>query len=169
MSNTELTSIIRQLDQAFDKDPWYGKSIHSVLESVDPNQVFDPPAPDVHSIAELLAHIITYREFTVRRLAGDEDFLPDQEESFRWELRYPKRENAWPLLKNQLAEGHQKLMEQLNHHDDRLLERAVAGKPYSFRYLLNGILQHDLYHLGQIALIQKIQQQESGSGSKSKL
>ena len=32
------------------------------------------------------------------------------------------------------------------------LDRTVAGKEYNFRYLIEGITQHDVYHLGQIAL-----------------
>lgn len=156
ISTSELNRIINQLDQAFDKDPWYGKSISTILDSVDPDLAFDPPEPGVHSIAELVTHIITWREFAEKRLAGDTNYLLGQEESFQWQQRFPERSDAWNLLRSQLSDGHQNLLSLLHQNDDSLLDQPVAGKPYNFRYLLNGIIQHDLYHIGQISLIRKM-------------
>jgi hypothetical protein len=38
--------------------------------------------------------------------------------------------------------------------DDRLPEKA-PGRDYDFYYLFHGIVQHSLYHAGQIALLKK--------------
>ncbi len=161
ISTSELNRIINQLDQAFDKDPWYGKSITSILDSVDPDLALDTPTPGLHSIAELVAHIITWREFAEKRLRGDTNYLPDQEKSFHWQQRFPEKSDAWKRLKDQLTESHQKLLSLLHENDDSLLNQSVAGKPYNFRYMLNGIIQHDLYHIGQITLIRKMLETKS--------
>ncbi|MGZ5285714.1 MAG: hypothetical protein ACXWB9_00950, partial [Flavisolibacter sp.] len=36
------------------------------------------------------------------------------------------------------------------------LSQTVRGRTYDFRHLLNGIVQHDIYHIGQIAYLKKI-------------
>jgi len=39
---------------------------------------------------------------------------------------------------------------------DALLGKQVADREYNYRFLLNGIVQHDIYHLGQIAYVKKL-------------
>ncbi len=39
--------------------------------------------------------------------------------------------------------------------DDKFLDTIVPGRNYSYYTLLHGIVNHDLYHAGQIALIKK--------------
>lgn len=157
-SSSELERIVNQLELIYGGDPWYGSSIKQILESVNPDRVYERPGAGVHSIAELAAHMITWREFVKMRLRGNAEYLPDQEGSFDWKRWYPEPGNAWNALKNKLAENQQYLLTLLSQNDDTLLNRVVANKPYSFQYLLNGIIQHDLYHLGQISYIHKMHQ-----------
>ena len=39
--------------------------------------------------------------------------------------------------------------------DPRRLDDTVQGKNYSFYVMAHGVVQHDLYHAGQIALLKK--------------
>lgn len=81
------------------------------------------------------------------------NIYPTKRGVFDWKRWYPEPGNAWNALKNKLAENQQYLLTLLSQND-----RVVANKPYSFQYLLNGIIQHDLYHLGQISYIHKMHQ-----------
>lgn len=166
MSTSELASIINQFDQVFDNDPWYGNSIDTILGSVDPDIVLDAPAPGIHSIAELVSHMITWREFAEKRLQGNDQYLPDQKESFSWRKQYPERDKAWVFLRQQLATGQRNLLTLLHQSDNCLLDLKVPGTSYSYRDLLNGIIQHDLYHIGQISLIGKMHQGRQLSNPK---
>jgi hypothetical protein len=38
---------------------------------------------------------------------------------------------------------------------DERLDDTVSGKGYSIYVMLHGVIQHDLYHAGQIALLKK--------------
>jgi nicotinate-nucleotide pyrophosphorylase (carboxylating) len=49
--------------------------------------------------------------------------------------------------------------------EDAYLDKAVPGKNYTFYVLLHGIVQHDLYHAGQIALLKKLATQIASSDS----
>ena len=37
--------------------------------------------------------------------------------------------------------------------DDEALNTQTLGRTYNLEFLLNGIIQHDIYHLGQIAVL----------------
>lgn len=148
--------IKEQLTHIYEGDPWYGGSITTVLESVNPNHVFESPNREMHSIVEILAHMLSWREFVEQRLSGDDKYFVEQEKSFDWKRFSTDRKCAWNSMRDRLKTNQQHLLDLLQNHDDSLLEQKVAGKPYSYLYLLNGILQHDLYHLGQIVYINKL-------------
>jgi uncharacterized damage-inducible protein DinB len=67
----------------------------------------------------------------------------------------------WQEGKEHLKETQDQLVALLQEQTDDILGKGVAERNYSFRKLLHGLIQHDIYHLGQIAYAQKrIQQTE---------
>lgn len=159
---SELNLITDQFRQVYEGDPWYGTPVKTILDSIPSAAVFDPPAPNVHSVAELTAHIINWRRFLLKRLEGDAEFLPDQEETFEWKTIARNPPDTWEALKKQLADDQQRLLRLLEQQDDALLDQPVAAKPYTFGYLIRGVLQHDVYHLGQISFINRLYQERDG-------
>lgn len=115
----------------------------------------------MHSIAELAAHMISWRTFAQRRLKGDTGYLPEQEETFDWRQYASDKKSAWDAMRNQFGTNQHQLLSLLDQRDDSLLEREVTGKPYTFRYLLTGLIQHDVYHLGQIVYIQRLFEEQN--------
>ena len=51
---------------------------------------------------------------------------------------------------------HQHIIALLQTKDDEFLKEIVDYRKYNFRFLLNGLIQHNIYHIGQIAYIKKI-------------
>ena len=51
---------------------------------------------------------------------------------------------------------HKKIIELLETKDDEFLNGTVDYRKYSFRFLLNGLVQHNIYHLGQVAYVKKL-------------
>ncbi len=49
-----------------------------------------------------------------------------------------------------LKKQHFDLINELEKYDDDILEKNVPGEYYNFYKLLNGLIQHDTYHLGMI-------------------
>jgi len=47
------------------------------------------------------------------------------------------------------------LRETIAKLDDEKLKEKAAGQEYSIYFMLHGVIQHDLYHAGQIALLKK--------------
>jgi uncharacterized damage-inducible protein DinB len=97
-----------------------------------------------------------WRNFVIRRLQGDEGYELTEDENFK--KISDITEEAWASAKQALEESQQKLMGLLNQiHDDKLL-KTVGNRSYDYYTLLHGIIQHDVYHLGQIVLLKKYQQ-----------
>ncbi|MCJ7466791.1 MAG: DinB family protein [Maribacter sp.] len=105
------------------------------------------------SIAVLLGHMIRWRIFVIKKLKGDEVFAIQIDGPSDWpEIRIGTAKE-WDDLLGELKETQNTLLRILSLQTDELLERKVPGENFSFRFLLEGIIQHDLYHLGQIALL----------------
>ncbi|MBN2731464.1 MAG: DinB family protein [Balneolaceae bacterium] len=153
--------IKKQLTLIYDGDAWYGPSIKTTLKSVKPRCVYNSPRASLHPIAELVAHMISWRTFAVRRLNGDDSFLPEQENTFDWRPFSTDKKKAWGVMKKQLGINQHQLLRLLDQHDDFTLEHEVPGKSYTFHYLLMGLIQHDVYHLGQIVYIQRLLEEKN--------
>ncbi|MCW9705644.1 DinB family protein [Fodinibius salsisoli] len=156
MKCSHLDLISKRLTLIYNGDAWYGPSIEETLTSFNGDYIFDSPKEGRHSIGELVAHMLAWREFAERRLQNDQSYLPKQEETFNWQRFADNRKKAWGAMLDQLDMSQQMLLRLLGDYDDSILKEKVAGKPYSFSYLLNGIIQHDIYHLGQIVYLQKM-------------
>ena len=67
----ELQSIIRNLENTLDGTPWYGRPVYAILREIDPAIAYKKPSANSHSLAELLYHMLTWAEFTLKRLERD--------------------------------------------------------------------------------------------------
>jgi uncharacterized damage-inducible protein DinB len=152
--NTEIKSILSSLEETLSSQPWYGRSVYSILEEVDPTTVYIHPGNDGHSLVELLYHMITWVEFTVDGLKGEKGKGVDFFEQLDWRIIDPT-EHTWENGLQQFKKANQELISMLNKLDDAALEQIVRGRKYTTRYMLNGLVQHNIYHLGQIAYISK--------------
>ncbi|HWR32342.1 MAG TPA: hypothetical protein VN451_02355 [Chitinophagaceae bacterium] len=51
---------------------------------------------------------------------------------------------------------HEKMAEILNQKEDIFLKEMVPGRKFNFHFMLNGLVQHNIYHAGQIAYLNKM-------------
>lgn len=155
MASTEIKRYILRLNSIYRGNPWYGNAITRQLARADERLVFSRPVSGAHSMAEILAHLIAWRQLLARRLQGDASYVVRQKESFDWRRIDPHPETAWNTLLHVLDKSQKDILNGLENQDDGLLNKQVAGRRYTYRKLLEGILEHDIYHLGQIALLIK--------------
>jgi uncharacterized damage-inducible protein DinB len=151
----ELLRIIDQFNLIYESDEaWHGPSVVQVLGEVSWQMANEKIMPNTHSIAELVYHITTWRIFVVKRLMGDTEF--DVTKALDWKTFPIFDEFEWEALQMELSLSQQELISALeNKEDDEFLDEIVAGREYDFYTMLQGILQHDLYHIGQISIIKK--------------
>ena len=151
---TEIERIIDQLKRAYDGNAWHGPSVREVLDGVTAVQAHARPIAGGHTIYELVRHIAVWEDVGRRRLQGDpadveisspEDWPPPDDTS----------EEGWQQARASLDRGHQTLVDAIAQvPESRLNEPVYEGKS-SVYVTLHGVIQHDLYHAGQIAILKK--------------
>ena len=60
-----------------------------------------------------------------------------------------------------LDETQSELIKVLEQQQDNIINETVPGRTYNFKKLLYGIIQHDIYHVGQIAYLTKLLQNDN--------
>lgn len=150
---TELDRIKILLNAAFHGGAWHGPSVLENLKGIKPKAAGNRQK-DIHTIAELVYHITTWRIFVLKKIQGDIEFLIKTEKQ-NWGNLKEIDEFEWETLQMELTLSHDELMAVLNEKDDTLLSEIVPGAEYDFYTLLHGIIHHDLYHNGQIGILKK--------------
>ena len=104
---------------------------------------------------ELLWHMNTWAAFTLAHLEHrPDDELKAMEEN-DWRIIHAETHN-WQHGINQFTSIHKKMVEILHQKEDTFLNEQVPNRNYNFRFMLNGLIQHNIYHAGQIAYIKKM-------------
>jgi uncharacterized damage-inducible protein DinB len=149
---SEIDRITDQLKRAFEGDAWHGPSVLEVLDGVTWERALTKPIRTAHSVWEVVLHMAAWEDIVARRLSG-EDLSPTPEQD--WPPIAERSEAGWARALEMLRNGHRRLRATASSIEDKLLDSPPVGK-YSTRYvLLHGIIQHDLYHAGQIAVLKK--------------
>jgi uncharacterized damage-inducible protein DinB len=151
----QMDYIITTLRSIIAGKPWYGQAVIALLQEVDPATVYEKPNANSHSLIELLYHMNTWAEFTLRRLEKDVENDLSVFEKLDWRVIEPA-EHTWEKGVAQFKVTHDLIIELLETKDDSLLAEKVDYREYNFRFLLYGMIQHDIYHAGQIAYVKKL-------------
>jgi uncharacterized damage-inducible protein DinB len=129
------------------KGAWYGPSLAELLAQISPELATTPPAPGAHSISELLQHLLLWNERI--RNTSDSNSLP------RWE---PEKDWAeppipWNELVSRWNQSRGLLEEKIRNFAIEDLAKQVPGRTYPYETLFHGIVEHTIYHSGQIAMV----------------
>lgn len=133
---------------AFDGDPWYGPSLDSVLDEMPPRRIHERPVAGAHSIAELMAHIAHWKDVVRRRLEGDP--VPEANAT---DWPPVPASTSFTELRQRIDHVHARLIACVVGLDDSALDAEVAGNRISREEIVHGIVQHDIYHAGQLTLL----------------
>lgn len=156
----EVAHLSDQLERAFRGGAWHGPAVLEALDGVDAADAARRPIAGGHTIWELVAHTAAWIEVTDRRIRGEAvQCLPDEED---WPHMGAVSGEAWSKLLERLEESYRSLHGTLEDLADADLERPTKGSAPTIRGLLFGVLQHNVYHAGQIALLRK-----TGNGTPS--
>jgi uncharacterized damage-inducible protein DinB len=152
----ETERIADQLRRAMQGEAWHGPSLKEILAGVTAQQAAARPIAAAHSIWEVVHHITAWENIVLRRIAGE------AVKDVRVDVDWPpvgdpaeRDEAAWQRARAALEVGNRKLCEAIAQWPDERLRERVPGKQDNFYLELHGIVQHDLYHAGQIALLKK--------------
>jgi uncharacterized damage-inducible protein DinB len=154
---TESVRLADQIRRSFEGNAWHGDSVLELLADVSAKTAAAKTVPSAHSIWELLLHIAAWDDAVRRRAGGEAVELSDAQ-------NFPSvkdiSEAAWRQAIESTKHTHNELIKAVAAFPDSRLQDQVPGKTekyHNFFYMFSGIVQHELYHAGQIALLKKFQ------------
>lgn len=156
---SEIDRIIDELEREHTGDPWHGSPLHAILDDINAAQAAAKPLPAAHSIWELVLHMTGWKNEVRRRLSGAPAGEP---EAGDWPAAGEPSEASWRAAVAQLDKSHQDLVaavralpESRLHEPTNDARERPLGTGVSYYVLLHGLVQHDVYHAGQIAILKK--------------
>ncbi len=150
--HVETARLADQLERAFRGGAWHGPALAETLAGVDAKTASRRPLPGTHTIGEIALHARVWIDVARRRLAGEA--LGDLTPELDWAAA-DGSEHSWQEALDRLEEAHSSLHATVLALEDARLEDPVAGSDPTVRGLLLGVIQHNVYHAGQIAILKK--------------
>lgn len=148
----EVERIADQLRRAYAGNAWHGPGIREVLEGVSAKTAAARPLAGAHTIWELVLHVTAWTEAVRRRLDGDPANLGPEED---WPPAGEASERAWKSVLDRLEKAQLALEQRVAESTGTGLDEPILAGASSVYVTLHGLIQHDLYHAGQMALLKK--------------
>jgi len=149
---SEINRILDQMDRAYSGEAWHGPDVKQLLEGLSAEDASEHPVPGAHSIWELVNHMAAWHSIVHRKSQGE---APEVTTEIDWPPVWEANEIAWKRALENLAESRTRLRNYVKTLRDDQLDGPILRENYSRYVLLHGLIQHDLYHAGQIAILKK--------------
>ena len=152
-------NLSQRLLTVWNGDPWYGSSSSAILKGVTAAEALAHPLPGAQSIWETLLHMTAWTEETTSRMNGHESKQPARGD---WPAVKGSTQDEWIAAQTELLTARKALLETIekSHEESMFLPVPKKGETghgsgASRADTVNGLADHDVYHLGQIALLKK--------------
>src|SRR5271157_1238791 len=148
----ELERILNQYDRVMHGDAWHGDPIWQILDGVSADCAAQRPIADGHTIWEIVMHMIFWEDVVRKRLDGLRAGL---DEALNFPSMPPVTEANWQTTLEQFHASNQEFREALVKLDPARVDELSAAGKRTFYDEAHGVIQHNVYHAGQIALLKK--------------
>ena len=148
----EIERMVDQLDRAWRGPAWHGPSVQEVLTGIDAAAAARRPIPGGHTIWEITEHIAAWEDIGRRRIEGE---IVNPTDAMDWPSIDEFSAESWQRTRERLAGGHERLRRTIAAFPEDRLDQMRPDGETSWYVLIHGIVQHDLYHAGQIGLLAK--------------
>jgi len=148
------------LEKVLYGDPWYGPSVYSIIDQVSFEAAFEKPPGSIHNIASIVLHIISWTEEVIDRMNGQKAQLPS---SGDWPDPGMPDDQKWQNYVNDLKLVNVNLLGLIQNFPDEQWDEPFKdernrelGTGVSYKELVQGLIQHHIYHSGQVSLLNRI-------------
>ncbi|MEZ5039168.1 MAG: DinB family protein [Saprospiraceae bacterium] len=149
----QIQGLIKRLENSYQGTPWYGNALLSSLRKISSERAKMQVKPGTKSIAALLRHMVAWRQFLIEHLQGNNTFDIELNSEIDW----PSVDDlTWEELVEELEISQTNILHLLSQQEDSWLKEMVGNRTYNHRFLVEGVIQHDIYHLGQINLLNNL-------------
>lgn len=145
---------------------WAAHGVQPALEGVTVEMANWRPAPDQHTIAEMIAHLAYHRELAVLRLRGEpKEYRPEDD----WQAG-PATAGGLAQVRERLDRAHRDVTAALAELKSETLLEPLMGSWLSPKLVTRridlavDIATHDLYHAGQIFVLRRLYGPDGAAG-----
>ena len=149
-----INNIIRQLHEIQEGSLWFDQCFKDKIGGLSEAVAITRPIPQLFSVAEHVSHMLAWRKECMLRFNGLQTDLMNSAED--WKDNTILQKIGWTALLQRFYDSTQALIDHMRAHDDSYLEIKFLDTEYNHHYLIEGIIQHDLYHMGQIGVTLKL-------------
>lgn len=132
---------------------WHGPSVHEALEGLTYVAANSRPIAGAHSAWELALHIAAWADIARTRLGPT--VMRDPVKSKNWPPVPAPSPSAWRQTVEQIGSAYDALANQVEWLKSDDLGRVVPGRDYTTETMIRGVIEHGVYHAGQIAILKK--------------
>jgi hypothetical protein len=150
MTMTELGRILDQYDRAMNGDAWHGDPVWKILDGISAEQAAARAHSQRHTIWELVAHVTFWETQVYRRLNN----LPDRPtEDLNFPVMPEPTDTHWHATLADFRRSNLDFRRCISELDPTRLDQPAPGRNKSIYIEVHGVIQHHLYHAGQIAIL----------------
>ena len=150
---SEVHRIAKQLQRTFQGRAFHGPALEEALDGVNAKLAAARSPAGAHSIWQIVLHV-TFWQDTARRWLQGEGVRPGPNDD--WPEVHKKSEDAWQDALSDLRRASAQLRDEVMLLAESRLEEPILEGMSKTYVALHGIIQHNIYHAGQISLLKKI-------------
>jgi uncharacterized damage-inducible protein DinB len=157
---SDFDALMQDLRNVYAGHPWHGSSVTDVLAGVDADTAARRIIPTAHTIWELVLHMTVWTREVTSRLQGAAPKSPPED----WPApRFGGGAAAWKSALDDLGAAHKEVEVVVAALEPADLVRWIGdkrdpalGAGVTVGTLIRGLIQHHVYHEGQIALLKRV-------------
>ncbi len=151
----ETERIANLLEQTFEGKAYYGSSVLKALDGVTAALAVRKAKNFNNTIWEIVVHITLELKFHRQVLEGTAEKWVAGETT--WQASGAQvTEAAWRQTLDELKAANRALVEAVRQLDDEILEKQAEKVSGNFYRMLNGVMQHGIFHAGQILVLKRV-------------
>jgi len=148
----------QELEKVLSGRPWYGSSVYQITEPVSFEAAFEKSPGASHTIAEIVLHMVAWTEEVMDRMNGMTAGVPS---SGDWPETGTPTEQKWQSYVEDLKLVNVNLIGIIQNFPEEQWSEAIddqrGDRPVvTYEDLILGLIQHHIYHSGQIALLNRM-------------
>jgi uncharacterized damage-inducible protein DinB len=165
--NPMISNLIVQLEGIQSGKIWIGVNYEKKLDGLGKDDFFEKQG-NLHSIAEILSHLTAWRSDAILKINTGKGSLMDEDPS-NWRSNEELQKFGWKNILTTYRSIHSVFIDLLKDKPDAFLDELYFDVDYKgyypYSFALYGMLHHDIYHLGQIAMLIKLMEKKRGSNA----
>ncbi|HZP22475.1 MAG TPA: DinB family protein [Terriglobales bacterium] len=149
---SQIDRMLTHYDQVMHGSAWHGDPVWQILEHISAEAAAARPLPHTHTIWEIVMHMTFWEGVVIERLHGRRAGLIE-------EKNFPPMpavsEENWSKTLDEFRASNDVFRHVLRKLDPAKLEELSAAGKRTYYDEVHGIIEHHVYHAGQIALLKK--------------